>query len=193
MKRSVSLPLALFLLTAGVATAQVSERVNVSLIEVPVTVADGGGNSVRGLTKENFVVSDDRGAREVATFDVVDFSSASHASIPPAARRNFLLLFDLSNTTPKAMTRARGAAENFVKTAVHPSDLAAVGTISVEAGFRMVTAFTSDRVLLAAAIADPKNFIVADPLGLANGAKWAKLSGALVPGQQSAVEGRCFW
>jgi hypothetical protein len=88
------------------------------------------------------------------------------------------------------MMRSRRAAEEFVKTAVHPSDLAAVGTIAAESGFRMVTAFTSDRTLLASAIADPRNFIVADPLGLANGPSWTKPTGVLVPAEAST---QCFW
>jgi VWFA-related protein len=190
MKRRWGLPFAFLVLAVPAATAQMAERVNVSLIEVPVTVADGSGNALRGLKAENFVLSDDRGTHPVASFEMVDFASATRAAVPPPARRSFLLLFDLSNTTPNAMTRARNAAENFVKSAVHPSDLAAVGTISVESGFRMVTAFTSDRTLLASAITDPRNFIVADPLGVANGPSWAKPTGVLMPAQAST---RCFW
>ena len=184
--------MAFVFLMASAAVAQVNDRVNVTLVEVPVTVADGSGNPVRGLKAENFVVSDDRGARAVASFDVVDFASpAGTAAIPPPARRSFLLLFDLSNSTPNAMARARRAAEEFVKSAVHPSDLAAVGTISVERGFRMVTAFTSDRVLLASAVADPANFIVNDPLGLANGPAWTGTASGILVSAQAAVP--CFW
>ena len=193
MKRSWIVVLAFFAIGVPAAVAQqVSERVNVSLIEVPVTVADGGGNAVRGLKAENFAITDDRGAHPIASFDVVDFSAAARSAVPPPARRSFLLLFDLSNSSPNAMGRARRAAENFVKTAVHPSDLAAVGTVSVESGFRMVTAFTSDRALLSAAVADPKNFVVADPLGLANGPGWTPTNtvGVLVSSSDSRA---CFW
>ena len=174
--------------TAGL--AQVSDRVNVTLVEVPVTVADGSGNAVRGLKAENFVLSDDRGKHAIATFDAVDFSAAAAAAaIPAPARRSFLLLFDLSNTTPNAMARARRAAQEFVGSAVHPSDLAAVGTLSVEHGFRLVTAFTTDRALLNAAIASPLNFVVADPLGLAAGPSWKEPTGVLAPLEDPH---RCF-
>jgi VWFA-related protein len=186
--------MAFVFLIASAAAAQMSEKVNVSLVEVPVTVADGSGNAVRGLKAENFSISDDRGARAIASFEVVDYAAPSTTStaVPAPARRNFLLLFDLSNTAPNSMARARSAAENFVKSAVHPSDLAAVGTITVESGFRMVTAFTSDRVLLAAAIADPANFVVTDPLGLANGPAFtAPPSGILASGGQNPLP--CFW
>jgi VWFA-related protein len=180
--------LVFFIATA--AFAQLSEKVNVSLIEVPVTVADGSGNPVRGLTAENFVLSDDRGKHPIATFDAVDFAAVKTGGVPPSARRNFLLLFDLSNTTPNALERARRAAQQFVGSAVHPSDLAAVGTISVEHGFRLVTAFTTDRALLAAAIESPLNFVVADPLGLANGPSWTKPAGVLTKVEIDAA--RCF-
>ena len=191
MKRSWLVLLSVFVVAVPLATAQVAERVNVSLIEVPVTVVDGSGNAVRGLKAENFALSDDRGTHPVASFDMVDFASPGRTAVPPPARRSFLLLFDLSNSTPNAMARARHAAEEFVKNSVHPSDLAAVGTITVETGFRMVTAFTSDRALLASAIVDPRNFIVSDPLGLANGPSWStKPAGVLVKVQEST---RCFW
>jgi VWFA-related protein len=184
--------MAFVFLMASAAVAQVSDKVNVTLVEVPVTVADSSGNPVRGLKAENFTISDDRGTRAVAAFDVVDFASLSRVAVPPSARRSFLLLFDQSNSAPNAMARARRAAEEFVKSAVHPSDLAAVGTISVESGFRMVTAFTSDRALLAAAIADPANFVVTDPLGLANGPAWTPPpSGILASGGQNPLP--CFW
>ncbi|HEV2721544.1 MAG TPA: VWA domain-containing protein [Thermoanaerobaculia bacterium] len=173
--------MAFMFLIASAAVAQTSERVNVTLVEVPVTVADGSGNPVRGLKAENFIVSDDRGKHPVATFDVVDFAAPGKIDVPPPARRSFLLLFDLSNTTANAMARARKAAQDFVGSAVHPSDLAAVGTISVESGFRLVTAFTSDRALLAAAIESPLSFIVSDPLGVANGPSWKKVEGILGP------------
>ena len=184
--------MAFVFLMASAAVAQVSDKVNVTLVEVPVTVADSSGNAVRGLKAENFVLSDDRGKHPIATFDAIDFSAAAAtaAAIPAPARRSFLLLFDLSNTTPNAMARARRAAQEFVGSAVHPSDLAAVGTLSVEHGFRLVTAFTTDRALLNAAIENPLHFVVADPLGVANGPSWTKPAGIL--STADANPQRCF-
>src|SRR5947207_2386063 len=46
-------------------------------------------------------------------------------------------------------------------------DLAAVGTVDVNHGFRMVTAFTTDRTLLTAAVAAPQTFVSSDPLQIA--------------------------
>src|SRR5262249_1470607 len=46
-------------------------------------------------------------------------------------------------------------------------DLAAVATVDINHGFRMVTAFTTDRTLLTAAIANPQTFVASDPLQIA--------------------------
>src|SRR3989442_237161 len=47
-------------------------------------------------------------------------------------------------------------------------DLVAVGTIESERGFRLLTAFTTDRQLIASAMAEPGSFRGNDPLQIAN-------------------------
>ena len=186
MKRSLWFVL---LLLPGLAAAQVAEKITVSLVEVPVAVVDGSGNPVRGLKAENFELSDDRGRHEITSFDAIDFA-APGAEIMAPARRNFLFLFDLSNATPKSMQRAQTAAGEFVKRQSHPRDLFAVGTIDADHGFRMVTAFTSDRPLVVAALENPKAFMTRDPLGLANQGRVASADAAVSP--VVSVEATCF-
>ena len=174
------------------AFGQLSEKITVSHVEVPVTVVDGNGNPVRGLKAENFELSDDRGRREIASFDVIDFAAqAAAGSVAPAARRNFLLLFDLSNATPNKLERAQNAARELVKRDTTPNDLFAVGTIDADHGFRLVTAFTTDHALVADAIANPKAFMVKDPLGLANQTRLAEFSSGSWM-QNSASSDTCF-
>ena len=55
---------------------KLSETVNVHLVEVPVTVVARDGNPIRGLTKSDFEIFDQGKAREIATFDRVDFASS---------------------------------------------------------------------------------------------------------------------
>jgi VWFA-related protein len=86
----------------------------------------------------------------------------------PAARRSFVLLFDLGFTSPRSMARAQEAARRFVTESTGPRDLVAVCTIDPDRGFRFTTAFTTDRQLVASAIASPANFRGSDPLQLAN-------------------------
>lgn len=155
------------------AFAQLKETVNVNVIEVPVSVVDSSGNPVRGLTAANFEVYDGGKKQTITSFDKIDFGSTETAAtaispLNPAARRSFLLLFDLGYSSPKSLVRAQEAARNFVKTAVQPRDLVGVGTLDNDHGFRLQTAFTTDRELVDSVIADPSGFRGNDPMQIAN-------------------------
>src|SRR6266581_3410739 len=162
---------ALLLFVAGVAAGQVKESITVSYVEVPVTVVDRSGNPVRGLTAANFEVVDEGKKRDVAGFDTVDFSSAESVKavspLNPVARRNFLLVFDLTFSSPTSATRAQDAARTFVTKMAGRQDRIGVATVDVAHGFRLLTSFTSDRKLVDAAVSNPQNFRANDPLQLA--------------------------
>lgn len=161
------------LLVATAAAAQLKETIEVHLVEVPVTVIDRAGNPVRGLTAANFEIIDQGKKREIATFDKIDFASPDSmratSALNPNARRSFLLLFDLTFSSPFGRTKAEEAARNFIARGMQRRDLAAVATVDINRGFRMVTAFTTDRTLLASAIANPQTFVASDPLQIASG------------------------
>ena len=152
--------------------AQVRETVNVNVVEVPVTVVDSSGNPVRGLTAANFELVDGGRKRDITSFDSIDFASTASVNaispLNPAARRSFLLLFDLGFSSPNSLRRAQEAARRFVTESVGPRDLVGVGSIDVTKGFRLLSAFTTDRDLVASAISDPLKFRGIDPLGIAN-------------------------
>ena len=164
---SVRVSIAVLFLAAS-AFAQMHETVNVRIVEVPVSVVDSAGNPIRGLTTANFELYDSGKKQTITSFDKVDFGTKEVVSaispLNPAARRSFLLLFDLGYSSPRSLVRAQEAARRFVTTAVQPRDLVGVGTIDVERGFRALTAFTTDHELVAAAINDPRNFRGSDPL-----------------------------
>ncbi|HEX7833388.1 MAG TPA: VWA domain-containing protein, partial [Thermoanaerobaculia bacterium] len=146
------------------------EKVTVSYVEVPVTVIRDGA-PVRGLTKDNFEILDGGEKRAIDSFDAIDFAAVagkkSVSPLNPASRRSFLLVFDLSFSSPKSIQRAQSAARDFVARSVDNRDLVAIGTVDVDRGFRFLTAFTTDRELLVAAIADPVTFRTPDPLQIA--------------------------
>src|SRR5260221_8924811 len=79
-----------------------------------------------------------------------------------------MLLFDLSFTAPRSMANPQAAATSFVKNSVLPRDRVAVATLDLEHGFKLLTAFTSDRELVAMAIRNPSGFRSGDPLQLSN-------------------------
>lgn len=170
MCRLVSITSAVALLTAASALAQVRETVSVHLVEVPVTVADRDGNPIRGLTAANFEVFDEGQKRRVTAFDQIDFGSRQSLNntspLNPAARRSFLLLFDLSFSSPVGRAKAQDAAKNFISRGMQRRDLAAIATVDVDRGFRLLTSFTTDRNMLTAAIANPHTFRSSDPLQL---------------------------
>lgn len=160
---------------ASFAYAQrISETVQVTVIEVPVTVVDRDGNSVPGLTKENFEVTDDGKRVPIEYFEVLDMKKITAEAeqqratpLPPAAYRNFLLMFDLANSSVGTIGRASQAAADFVNNQLGENDLAAVAVFTTEGGAKMVTSFTADRGVLRTAIetlGHPKYFKVADPL-----------------------------
>ncbi|HEY2737314.1 MAG TPA: VWA domain-containing protein, partial [Thermoanaerobaculia bacterium] len=155
-------------------------------VEVPVNAVDHDGQPVRGLTAEDFEVWDGTERQKISSFEAVDLAAleAAHTAAGPgsvqplpeldsSARRHFLLLFDLSFSSPTAVLKARLAARDFMLNRLHPSDLAAVATFTIERGPKLVMTFTPDRAQLARAIdtlgmqhglqvdkADPLRFII---------------------------------
>jgi VWFA-related protein len=185
----VSALAAVMALTAAVYAQRAAETVQVTLVEVPVTVVDRDGNAVRGLTAANFELYDDGKRVPIDYFEAVEISKASQKSeeaAPPIANRNFLLLFDLANSTPGTIGRAAEAAKEFVASQLSERDSAAVSVFTAESGARMVTNFTRDKKLLANAIetlGHPKYFKVADPLMLSATVVSTASSDSTAPGQ----------
>jgi len=159
-------------LAAVSAFAQSGEKITVNVIEVPVTVVDRDGHALRDLTAADFTLRDDGRAQQISGFDRIDFEADETATaitpLNPAARRSFMLLFDLGFSSPTSLARAQAAARRFVVQTVKPRDLVAVGSIEPERGFRLLTAFTTDREVVDSAIKDPRTFRGNDPLQLAN-------------------------
>lgn len=174
----------LLLLVTLPLSAQSSEVMQVTLVEVPVNVIAPDGQPVRSLTRQNFELYDQGRKQEITHFDVIDFAEragkrpeamAGAAVASGAARRNFMILFDLGNSEPASILSARKAASSFVEKQLLPGDRVAVATIAVQNGFQLHTAFTTDQGLVLHAINTlgvPKFFELRDPLmitGTGNG------------------------
>ncbi|MDQ2978136.1 MAG: VWA domain-containing protein, partial [Acidobacteriota bacterium] len=137
-------------------SSTVRETAEAVLVEVPVRVTGRDGNPLRNLTAADFQLYEDGKKQEIVGFDAIDLAgkgtSISGQDRNPAARRRFLLLFDLSFSRPKALLQARGAAQEFVVSGMSDEDLAAVATFSLDNGLRLILNFSSDRIQLARAI-----------------------------------------
>jgi VWFA-related protein len=136
----------------------VQEEARVVLVEVPVNVTDRDGRPVENLTAADFEVFDDGKKQPITGFEVLDQRGTVHLPAPgeppinPAARRHFLILFDLSFGSPAGVVAARRAARDFVVNRMKELDLGAVATYSTETGIRLLVSFTTDRSQLAYAI-----------------------------------------
>lgn len=158
--------LAALLLSPPLAAAETAPRsrpveasADVTLVEVPVHAIGPDGYPVRGLTKADFELTDEGKRVDVESLEVIDLedftkplASPEEMPLPPAARRHFFLLFDLTFSQPVNLSRARSAARDFVLNGMKTGDLGAVATFDVERGLRLVLTFTPDRDQLAAAV-----------------------------------------
>ncbi len=150
-----------------------ADTTSVVLVEIPVQVLRDG-QPVRGLTASDFEVFDGRKREPIVGFEVVDLTvtgerAAVEGAVPLAGRRHFLLIFDLSFSSPAAIVKARKAAQELVAKGLHPTDLVGVATYS-QSGTQLVLGFTSDRLQVEYALetlglARP-NESVRDPLGI---------------------------
>jgi len=171
---------------------------HVVAVEVPVNVIGRDGVPVQGLKAGDFEVYDGGDRQKITSFEVIDLKKPAEPApgapaatsavperspdeMPSGVRRRFLFLFDLSFSSPTSVLRARLAARDFALHSLHPADLAAVATYSMESGPKLVITFTPDRAQLARAIdtlgfrqsldtrvSDPLRFMVDSPASAAS-------------------------
>jgi VWFA-related protein len=150
-------------------------------VEVPVQVIRDG-QPVRGLTANDFELSEGRKKLAISGFHVVDLAAqpARGGGVPIAGRRQFLLLFDLAFSSPKGIVAAREAARGLVLRGMRPGDLVGVATYSAAHGPQILLGFTSDRRQVDAALdalgsvrddrgADPLRLVMARAAGKSAG------------------------
>jgi VWFA-related protein len=162
-------------------------------VEVPVRVLRDG-QPLRGLTAENFVVYDEDERRELVGFEVVDLEELTAApaegrpaEVPTAARRHFLLLFDLDFTDARYLKRAHEAARELVEGGLQPSDLVAVAFFSNRAGASSVLGFTTDHSQVRAALDGLGRFLGEEGVEAPDARVTADALGITVGGWQAAA------
>lgn len=118
---------------------EMSEEVNVRLVEVYASVRDAAGRPVPDLGRDSFKLLEDGKEQELLRFEHLD-------DLPVYAA----LLIDTSASMAESLDRVRKAAADFFDETIRPRDRAAVITFSEQP--RLAAAFTSDLSTLVGAL-----------------------------------------
>lgn len=144
---------------------QQRDTTTVEVVQVPVSVMKAGV-PVPGLTRDDFQLWVNGKPQKIDYFDVVDFSALSaEQSRDPRQRRLYVLVFDIANSVPFAILRARQAAEQYLA-AAQASDYFAVAILSSSDRVRLIVPFTRDQAMLRRAVAILGTSSSDDPLKL---------------------------
>lgn len=133
---------------AGAAPANFDVDVNLVVIDVVVTGEDGLPR--RGLTAEDFVLTEDGEPQVITDCDEVRADGGAEPASGEITGRRFVLFFDTAGASPNQMARAKEAARDLIGRSIQPSDL--VSILSYGASLRLHQDFTSDRALLERAL-----------------------------------------
>jgi VWFA-related protein len=150
-------------------------RSSVDLVTVNIVVRDKNGNAVRGLTRDDFTVTEDGARQSIDTFDFEEVTtkaietapsavttvlgSVGRAPAAPAAtapdvkpvidmhgRRLIAMLFDLSSMQPEEIKRSAASARDYIEKKLTPADMVAIATLSTT--LQVPQDFTADRDVL---------------------------------------------
>jgi len=105
-----------------------SERINIRRVRLPVTVVDKKGSFVPGLTKQDFVILEDKVPQEIETFsDDISQSTPLYVGV----------LIDTSASTAGKLKFQQESAMNFIQTVIKPrKDRVLFGTFDDEVKLR---------------------------------------------------------
>jgi VWFA-related protein len=161
--RASTAAILIFLLTpTAYPQGKLVEVIEVRVVNVDVVVRDRAGNPVRGLTKDDFELYEDRVKQTITNLYEVRREEASQSvqageaqsagpSVPIELRQRRLLLFvDSSSIQYSQKQSVLDAAEKFVNQRMQPEDQAMV--VSWRLGVHVVSPFTSDKKAVKRAI-----------------------------------------
>lgn len=142
------------------------ESLDVTVVNVDVVVVDKEGNPVRGLTREDFVVLEDKSPVELTNFSAVESGELILGDAPAAADEaaaategtvaapglDLLVLIDDTSLQPQGRNRLIEEVITALDDLMRPGDRVMVAVN--DGNVRMVVPFTDDRALVTAALRD---------------------------------------
>jgi VWFA-related protein len=142
-------------------------RSTVSLVEIDVQVTNRDGKPVKGLTQEQFSVTEDGKPQKISTFEYNDIERVETAgkgeeapiTVPLGTvtspeeiksvvrdHRMIVMFFDLTSLAAEDLLRSTRAAQKYLQEQMTPADLVAV--VAFGNTLKIVANFTNDRELL---------------------------------------------
>ncbi len=145
-----------------------------SLVRIDVEVTDRSGKPIKGLSEDQFTVTDNGKPQKISSFsysDIERIDTAGPENTKPVVipvdggapsvkeavsdevrdRRMLVLFFDLSSMETDDITRAHDAAEKFLAKQLTPADLVSVVVFSSQ--LSVLANFTNNRAVLEKAVA----------------------------------------
>ncbi|MDJ0837825.1 MAG: VWA domain-containing protein [Acidobacteriota bacterium] len=142
----------------GPATGEISEEMSVVLRDVRVHVVDARGNPIKGLTREDFTVSEDKAVRDLRFFEEVDIAerrlatkgnvapiSVDEEEFDPQNSRTIVILLDSSNMSKAGYTESLKAIDSIVDN-LGPGDL--VKLVQMDRDMTDLSPFTRQKEVL---------------------------------------------
>jgi VWFA-related protein len=142
-------------------------RSTVSLVEIDVQVTNRDGKPVKGLTQEQFSVTEDGKPQKISTFEYNDIERVETAgkgeeapvTVPLGTvtspeeiksvvrdHRMIVMFFDLTSLAAEDLLRSTRAAQKYLQEQMTPADLVAI--VAFGNTLKIVANFTNDRELL---------------------------------------------
>ena len=118
------------LIPAALAAQELTLRVDVRLVSVFVNVADQNGGIVAGLSRDDFVLTEDGRPQQIAVFE-------RQSELP----LNLTLAIDTSGSVRKDLSEEQDAARRFAHALLRPQDQMSI--IQFATDVRVLTPFTS--------------------------------------------------
>lgn len=140
-------------LTAQIELPKISESVTVSIVNIDVVVTDRAGRHVGGLTKDDFIVSENGKPQEVTNFSEIVAGASERAAagdVPAEPPRSLVVFLDTGSIGAGNRARVFRALKDFVENVMTARDEAMVA--SWNRTLKILAPPTHDRAAVLAAI-----------------------------------------